>query len=70
MGRSVAVSAPPRLLDYALLIALAAIWGASFMLIKVAVGTVPADNGYGGACADRRSHIDDHRGRRPPPPSV
>jgi drug/metabolite transporter (DMT)-like permease len=35
------VTSPPRLLDYALLIALAAIWGASFMLIKLAVGTLP-----------------------------
>jgi len=32
---------PPRLFDYALLIAVAAIWGGSFMLIKLAVGTVP-----------------------------
>lgn len=36
------MSAPlPRALDYALMIALAAIWGASFMLMKVAVETVP-----------------------------
>jgi drug/metabolite transporter (DMT)-like permease len=35
------VSAPPRLTDYMLLVALAAIWGSSFMLIKVAIGTVP-----------------------------
>jgi drug/metabolite transporter (DMT)-like permease len=33
--------AAPRSGDYALLLALAAIWGGSFMLIKVAVDTVP-----------------------------
>jgi drug/metabolite transporter (DMT)-like permease len=31
----------PRALDYALLIALAAIWGGSFMLIKLAIVSVP-----------------------------
>lgn len=31
----------PRLSDYALLAGLAAIWGGSFMLIKLAIGTVP-----------------------------
>jgi drug/metabolite transporter (DMT)-like permease len=35
------VNAPPRLPDYALLVALAAIWGGAFMLMKVAIGTVP-----------------------------
>lgn len=32
----------PGTTDYALLLALAIIWGSSFMVIKVAVGTVPA----------------------------
>ena len=31
----------PRALDYALLVALAAIWGGSFVLIKLAIDTVP-----------------------------
>lgn len=35
------MSQQPRAPDYALLIALAAIWGGSFMLIKLAVDTVP-----------------------------
>ncbi len=34
-------ASPPRALDYVLLVALAAIWGASFMLIKLAIDTVP-----------------------------
>jgi drug/metabolite transporter (DMT)-like permease len=36
------VSAPlPRLVDYLLLVVLAALWGGSFMLMKVAIDTVP-----------------------------
>jgi len=36
------VTAPlPRALDYALLVLLAAVWGGSFMLIKLAIETVP-----------------------------
>ena len=34
--------AVPKIVDYALLTLLAAIWGSSFMLIKVAVETIPA----------------------------
>jgi drug/metabolite transporter (DMT)-like permease len=32
---------PPRALDYALLVVLASMWGGSFMLIKLAIDTVP-----------------------------
>lgn len=35
------MSSPPRLSDYALLITLAAIWGGAFILIKLAIDTVP-----------------------------
>ena len=35
------VKNPPGAVDYGLLLLLAAIWGASFLLLKVAVGTIP-----------------------------
>ncbi|MCB2078637.1 MAG: DMT family transporter [Novosphingobium sp.] len=41
IGRTVSPAGTPGVADYALLVLLAAIWGSSFMFIKIAVVTIP-----------------------------